>query len=200
MKSEHLVLFDFDGTLTTRDTLFEFCRFYAGGFKFACGLLILLPVLVGQRLKLIPAQRAKEIFLKHFIGGITTTLFNEVCQRFASHLPNIIRSKAILAIEEYRKQNVTMFIVSASPENWIIPWSKQYGIEVVATQLQVVNGSVTGKILGKNCNGIEKVNRIKEILTVSDYSQISAYGDSSGDLPMLNLAHRKFFKPFRDNN
>lgn len=200
MKSEHLVLFDFDGTLTTRDTLFEFCRFYAGSFKFMYGLLILTPILLGQRLRLISAQRAKEIFLNHFIGGLTITQFNEVCQTFTNHIAKLIRSKAILAIEDFRRQNARIIIVSASPENWIIPWAEQYGIEVIATRLQIVNDSITGNILGKNCNGIEKVNRIKALVTISDYQQITAYGDSSGDLPMLDLAHHKFFKPFRDNN
>lgn len=200
MKSEHLVLFDFDGTLTTRDTLFEFCRFHAGEFKFVFGILILLPVLVGQRLKLVSAQRAKEIFLSHFIGGLESKHFNEICQRFARHLAGLIRTEAISAIEKYRLQKARMIIVSASPENWIIPWAEQQGIEVIATQLEVKNSYLTGKISGKNCNGIEKVNRINEVLTVSDYQQITAYGDSNGDIPMLNLAQHKFFKPFRDNN
>ncbi|MGB4776363.1 MAG: HAD family hydrolase [Daejeonella sp.] len=197
MKSEHLVLFDFDGTLTTRDTLFEFCRFYAGCFKFMFGLLILTPILMGQRLKLISTQRAKEIFMNYFIGGLAITQFNEVCQKFTNHLANLIRSKAMVAIEDYRKKNARIIIVSASPENWILPWAEKYGIEVIATRLQVVNGSLTGKISGRNCNGIEKVNRINAVLTISDYPQITAYGDSGGDKQMLALAHKKFFKPFR---
>lgn len=200
MKSEHLVLFDFDGTLTTRDTLFEFCRFHAGSFKFMYGLLILMPILVGQKLKLISAQRAKEIFLNHFIGGQTITQFNMVCQKFTHRLANLIRSKAMLAIEDYRKQNARIIIVSASPENWILPWAKRYDLEVIATRLLIENGRVTGRIRGENCNGEEKVKRIREILNTSDYSKIVAFGDSKGDLPMLSLAHQKFFKPFRDNN
>lgn len=200
MKSEHLVLFDFDGTLTTRDTLLEFCKFHAGALKFSYGLLVLLPVLIGERMKLIPSQRAKEIFLSHFIGGLTITQFNEVCQKFTNHLANLIRSKAMVAIEDYRKQNARIIIVSASPENWIIPWAKLYNLEVIATRLLIVNERVTGKILGKNCNGEEKVNRILEILNTLDYPKIIAFGDSKGDLPMLGLAHQKFFKPFRDNS
>lgn len=200
MKSGHLILFDFDGTLTNRDTLFEFCRFHAGGLKFACGVLILLPVLIGQRIRLVSAHRAKEIFLNYFLGGLASQELEELCNRFVPHVSLLIRSKALSAIEEYRKQNVKMIIVSASPENWISPWAKQYGIEVIGTRLQIVDDNVTGRILGKNCNGEEKVNRIRKALNLSDYQKVSAYGDSNGDIPMLNLAHHKFFRPFRDNS
>lgn len=200
MKLDHLVLFDFDGTLTTRDTLFEFCKFYAGEFKFAIGMLVLSPVLAAHRLRFITAHCTKEIFLSYFIGGIPSHEFEELCQKFANHLKTLIRSKAMAEIEIYQRQNARMIIVSASPENWIIPWAKAYHIEVIATRLQVVGNKMTGKILGKNCNGVEKVNRILQILDPSNYKQISAYGDTSGDLPMLGIAHHRFFKPFRGNN
>lgn len=197
MKSGHLVLFDFDGTLTTRDTLFEFCKFHAGKLKFAFGILILLPILVGQRIKLVSAQRAKELFLNHFIGGLSFNEFEDVCSRFVGHISTIIRPMAREAIEEFKRQNARMIIVSASPENWIKPWAKQHNIDVIATRLHVTNGIITGKISGMNCNGDEKVKRVKELINLGDYQMISAYGDSSGDLPMLRLAHHKFFKSFR---
>jgi len=200
MKSDYLVLFDFDGTLTTRDTLFEFCKFQVGKIRFVYGLFVLSPVLISQRLKLISAHRAKEIFLNHFIGGLTLNQFNSACNKFVVHVSALIRPQAIQTIEDYRHKNARIFIVSASPENWITPWAKQYGIEVIGTRLQVVKDRITGKIAGKNCNGIEKVSRIKEVVDLIDFEKISAYGDSSGDIPMLNLAHHKYFKPFRDNN
>jgi phosphoserine phosphatase len=60
------------------------------------------------------------------------------------------------------------------------------------------NDMITGKIVGKNCHGEEKVRRIMEQYVISDYSSIHAYGDTSGDRPMLALAHHSFFRPFRD--
>lgn len=196
-----LVLFDFDGTLTTRDTLFEFCRFIVGNVRFILGLIFLSPVLVLQRLKLVSAQRAKESFLTYFIGGTEEEHFNNKCLEFVhAKLPALIRPAAHNAIAEYKQLNASVFIVSASPQNWIEPWATALGIGVIATRLQVVDGVITGKIAGKNCNGIEKVNRLGREVDLKDYATIIAYGDSSGDKYMLQLAHQKFFKPFRDKN
>jgi len=60
-------------------------------------------------------------------------------------------------------------------------------------------GVVTGKLLSKNCYGIEKANRIQEVYNLSDYKHIYAYGDSRGDRELLELADESFYKPFRDN-
>ncbi len=89
-----------------------------------------------------------------------------------------------------------MHIVSASPKNWIEPWAAPLGINVLSTNLEIKNGMITGKIEGKNCNGPEKVNRIKEHINLDSYDEIIAYGDTSGDLPMFEIATSTHFKPF----
>jgi phosphoserine phosphatase len=58
---------------------------------------------------------------------------------------------------------------------------------------------ITGRIEGKNCHGEQKVIRIQEEYNLSDYQEIYAYGDSSGDKPMLGLATNSFYKPFRSS-
>ena len=90
-----------------------------------------------------------------------------------------------------------MAVVSASAENWVKPWCDKYGLICLATKLEVKDGIITGKLNGRNCYGDEKVCRIKERLDLSDYHEIIAYGDSSGDKEMLELAHHPFYKPFR---
>lgn len=201
MHTRTLALFDFDGTITTKDTLFVFCRFVVGDARFVAGLLFLSPVLVSQKLKLISGQRAKEIFLNYFIGGMEEDYFNKKCEEFTSRkLTALIRPAALHAIQEYRQSNATVFIVSASPQNWIMPWATLLNINVIATQLQVNKGLISGKIEGKNCNGEEKVIRIRKQINLNEYDEIAVYGDSKGDEPMLQLAHHKFFKPFRGKN
>ncbi|MBX2898323.1 MAG: HAD-IB family hydrolase [Cyclobacteriaceae bacterium] len=193
-----LALFDFDGTITTKDTLFEFCRFKAGKLKFLAGLVWLAPVLVLQRLQLIPAQRAKEIVLAYFVGGMVHAQFRNLCIAFAKErVPALLRPQAQEAMATHTTNHVRILIVSASPEDWIKPWAHRVGAEVLATRLQVVEGKISGKIEGKNCNGVEKVARIKSEVNLAAATYIYAYGDSRGDLPMLALAQEKYFKPFR---
>ena len=70
MAQKHLVLFDFDGTLTRKDTLFAFIRYYHGTVRFVLGFAWLSPVMALYMAKLIRNDRAKEIVLKHFFGNV----------------------------------------------------------------------------------------------------------------------------------
>ena len=93
-------------------------------------------------------------------------------------------------IDKHKSAGETLFIVSASPENWIRPWAMKNGFtEVIATKLEEKDGMLTGKFASRNCYGVEKVNRLKEFFTDREQVYLSAYGDSSGDEPMLNYAN-----------
>ncbi len=199
--SRTLALFDFDGTITTRDTLFVFARFIVGLKKFWLGIIFLAPWLIANRLGWVSAQKAKEIFLKYFFKDITTEKFERLCDQFGMQvLPTLIRPQALEAIEKHKQNGARIVIVSASCEDWIAPWANQLGIEVIATRLEKREDKITGRILGLNCNGSEKVTRIREKINLAEYSFVAAYGDSSGDHAMLELATQKFFKPFRDKS
>ena len=55
-----LSLFDFDGTITTDDSLIKFIRFAVGDIKAALGLFVLSPMLIAFKLKIIPNYKAKN--------------------------------------------------------------------------------------------------------------------------------------------
>jgi HAD superfamily hydrolase (TIGR01490 family) len=197
-QSRRLALFDFDGTITTRDTLMEITRYYSGTAKFYRGLAYLSIPLVLQRSGMITAQQAKERFLTYFFSGIALDDFNEMCSRFATQiLPAMIRPGAQAAIDKHKSADDRVIIVSASPHHWIAPWANAVGIEVIATRLEVIDGRITGKIEGRNCNGDEKVARIRQHVNIDDYKEVEAYGDTKGDKPMLAIAGKVHWKPFR---
>ena len=50
--------------------------------------------------------------------------------------------------------------------------------------------------MNKNCYGIEKVNRINEVINLKEYLNIYAYGDSNGDKQMLKIATHAYYKYF----
>lgn len=194
---KRLVLFDFDGTITTRDTFIEFIRFYHGTFKFASGFGLMLPVLVLYKLKVIPNWKAKEIVLTWFFKGQDVERFNKICREFSTVvLPRLIRPGALAEIKTYGNDS-EIVVVSASAENWVLPWCRENNLSVIATQLESHQGKMTGKIKGRNCFGKEKAVRIREKYLLTDFDEIVAYGDSSGDKEMLALASKHFYKPFR---
>lgn len=89
-----------------------------------------------------------------------------------------------------------VIIVSASFEDQLIYWSKSLDLELIGTKIEVKNGLITGKIEGKNCYGDEKVKRLRSYLDISNYKKVFVYGDSKGDLPMMELATSKFYRKF----
>ncbi len=196
--TETLVLFDFDGTITTKDTLIEFVRFYRGVGGYWLGIFMLAPIMVLFKLRVIPNWKAKQYFLTRYFKGETLVEFNARCLDFSRQiLPRLIRPGALKALDEYRRDNATIAVVSASAENWVKPWCDQQGIRCLATKLEVKDGYLTGKLDGRNCHGDEKVCRIKDAFDLTRYSTIIAFGDSSGDKEMLELAHQRHYKPWR---
>lgn len=196
--SRKIAFFDFDGTITTKDTLLEFIKFSKGTAAFYTGFMRHLPSLIAFKLKLIPNQLAKERILRHFFGDTALDAFNAQCFRFAQEMiPRLLRPAAVQEIRRLKNEGYTLVLVSASPENWITPWANSLGFEVMGTRLEIKDGKLTGKIIGNNCYGDEKVCRIREKFNPEDYSHIVAYGDSSGDKQMLALANNSYYKPFR---
>ena len=196
--NQRIAFFDFDGTITTKDTLLEFVKFSKGSLRFYLGFLLTSPWMVAYKLKLTSNHKAKEKFLTWFFRNTPQPVFQDWCGRFAAEIiPGLIRPKALTEIARLQELGATVVIVSASPENWIKPWSEPMGLQLIATRLTLKKEKLTGKIEGPNCHGKEKVSRIKENYTLSDYNEIIAYGDTSGDRPMLDLAAISFYQPFR---
>ena len=192
-----IAFFDFDGTITNQDTMLALAIFKTGRGKFLAKMALLSPSLVALKLNMLSAQKAKQLFLSSFFGGMPLDEFNTLCERFSrEQMPALIRKDAWEAIQQHQKNGDEVVVVSASAENWIRHWCDQNNIRFIATRLEVKDNSITGKLSGTNCNGKEKVSRIKEIFNLADYQTIYAYGDSAGDKMMLGIATHPAFRVF----
>ncbi|MEV4884923.1 HAD family hydrolase [Chitinophaga ginsengisegetis] len=193
-----IAFFDFDGTITTRDTLWEIIRHHRGRAAMYAGMIQLLPALLRFKLKMLPAQQMKEEVLQYFFAEMPVHDFSEGCESFCREkLPALIRPQALAAIRNHQQQGHHVVVVSASAQDWVAPWCRRENIVCLATRLEVKNKVITGNIQGINCNGEEKVRRIREAYRLENFGEIYAYGDSEGDRPMLALAQHVSFKPFR---
>ena len=193
-----LAFFDFDGTITAKDTLLEIIKYQKGTARFYFGFLLNSPFLIGLKLKIISNQNVKERMLTHFFKGMDLSSFQEACDLFAVKvLPSIIRAGAIAEINKLKESGFEVVVVSASVENWIKKWCDDAGIGLIASRLEIVNNRLSGRLAGKNCNGEEKAIRIRSAYNLAHYNDIYAYGDSGGDKQMLALATKAIYKPFR---
>ena len=194
-----LALFDFDGTITTEDSLIQFIRFAKGNISYILGMLLLSPMLVLYKLKLIPNYKAKQLMLSYYFKGMNAQKFKEVAEVYSlEHIDIILRPKAMKKITWHQEQGHKIVIVSASMQCWLKPWCLKHDIDLISTELEILDNKLTGTFSTKNCYGVEKENRVKQIYTLNKYEYIYAYGDSSGDKELLALANESFYKPFRD--
>ena len=187
--------FDFDGTLTTKDTLIEFIRYAKGSMDLGLGFLRYAHLLVLMKLGLYPNYKAKQKVFAYFFKDTTLDDFNALCKEFAASSRHLLRPNAIEAIDQATKEGSEVLIVSASIDNWVQPFFPQ--VMVLGTQIEVIDGKLTGRFMTKNCYGQEKVNRILSLHPNRQEFHLTAYGDSRGDREMLAFADESYFKPFR---
>lgn len=195
--------FDFDGTLTTSDTLLEFIKYAKGRSRFLMVFLMYSPLLVLMKLHLYPNWKAKQRIFAHLFAGIRIEKFDALCRGFAEESQHLLRPKGITLMHEALVAGAQVFIVSASIDNWVRPFfdiRNLKGVQVLGTQIEVEDGKLTGRFKSNNCYGKEKVHRIAEVLKSFERSEyeIEAFGDSRGDKEMLAFADKGHFKPFRE--
>ena len=196
-KAITVAAFDFDGTITRKDTMFGFVRYVNGKFRYRLGLLWLLPILLRYRYKLISPQLAKEKFLRHYLGGKTDSELQELGQKYSEKIiPRIVRPKAAEKLRWHQEQGHRCFVVTASMAYWIRPWAEANGMEFIGTIPKLTGDKFTGKIDGKNCAGPEKVRRLLETLNGAEIEKSYAYGDTSGDKELLEWADESGFQVF----
>lgn len=195
-----VAVFDFDGTLTYHDSLFPFLEMVVGPYRFWWGLLILSPILVGYALHLIPNWQAKEAVLTYFLSGLTNEKLQQLGQRFAvQKLPQLIHPEALQRLRWHQTQGHQTVLVSSSLEVYLLPWAQTIGLNhLIGTKLTSQSSFVTGRILGKNCYGREKVVRLKALLgNLSGYC-LYAYGNSRGDQELLDCADYPYYRTFKN--
>lgn len=193
--SKTLVLFDFDGTLTKRDTFPQFIFFSQGYLKGLLGFLIFFPYIFLFLTKLMDGAKLKEKLVRYYFDRHKEELLYQKGVEFIEKLSkeNSFNQDILKKLESYKSQNHTICIVSASLDIWIKPFCKKYGIDYLCTELECVNGISTGKLKTPNCNGEEKGVRIKRKYSLSDYITVVAYGNSSGDKAMFELANETHY-------
>lgn len=196
VSNRRLVLFDFDGTLTHGDSLppflwqsVPFGVFISGIIKFLFRLSTLLFLEKKQR-----AERAKAALMDVFFGGKTR---QEMAQTgsdfFKNHLLKMVRPEMLALLRSYRDAGATVAIVSASFDVWLIPFCEAENIDVLCTELLFENDVFRGRLATPNCNREEKARRIRERYNLTEFDKVIAYGNTSGDAAMLQLADEAWY-------
>lgn len=186
-----LFLIDFDGTIIKGDSLINFSFFSLGisqFIKYWVSVFFLLPF--NSRCKL------KQLFFSNF-KEFNLDYFNNMCREFYTLKLRKLIKKSFLEYKNKIDEDFKIVIVSASISNYLRPWCDEMGFDLISTDLEVIDGKLTGKFLTPNCNGKEKVRRINEKYNLSEFDEIHVFGNSKGDIPMLGLGTHKYYKFFK---
>ena len=178
--------FDFDGTLTTRDTLIAFIRYACGTPRFLLGFLLHAPLLVLMKLRLYSNGKAKQRLFSWFFRGMPIETFDALCQSFASTHRHLLRPETVRLLQQALSEGSEVLVVSASIDNWVQPFFPV--VTVLGTQIEVIDGRLSGRFLTPNCYGQEKVRRILALHPDRSAYRLTAYGDSRGDRELLAFA------------
>lgn len=191
-----IVAFDFDGTLTKKDSFIEFIKFSKGRLVFYKKLPVLACYWIAFKLNFIKRDDAKEKVFEIFFKGISIVEFNEQSSLFSNEIDKFLRKDTLKTIKQYLKEDFDLIIISASIDNWIQPWAYRNKINIVlATKVEVdSNGLLTGKFCSANCRGKEKVNRLLDIFPNREEYRLIAYGDSLGDKELINFADEGYWR------
>lgn len=188
MVKDKIHAFDFDGTLTNRDTLLLFILFSASKVKLITGAALFLPLVAIMKLHLLPNWKVKQLVFSFFFAGMKENDFDALCIKFSTHYRKILRHDMMLTLRKVLESGGQVVVVSASIDRWVASFFTGMPITVIGTQIEVREGIVTGKFKTRNCYGMEKVIRILEIFPNRDEYELVAYGDSRGDREMLDFA------------
>ena len=195
-----IAAFDFDGTLTRRDTLLPFLIRSLGWPKFLWAMLMSSPWLAAYALRLMSNHRAKARLLKVCLAGWSEAQAQQQAQRFvAQYLPTQWHTWGKAQLAEHQRLGHRCVIVSASPDVYLRAVAASLGVDdLLCTEMTLQTGRYTGDMATPNCHGEQKVVRLQAWLNATfanePQPEIHAYGDTPGDFPLLRLAQQAWYR------
>ena len=186
-----MAAFDFDGTITQRDTLAGFLVFVGGRTAVARATarrsLAMAAGLRDDRAR----DAAKEAVLGDVLRGRSEAELVAAGERFAALLPARYRPDTVERIGWHRDEGHELVIVSASLTYYLQPVAKGLGFDhVIGVEMATdADRRLTGALAGPNVRGDEKAARLQAWWADRPADELWAYGNSSGDEALLALAH-----------
>jgi phosphatidylglycerophosphatase C len=184
--------FDFDGTLSRRDTFLPFLQKVCGAQRLYRALARSGPALSRMAVGRADRDAVKDALLVRLLAGHPADELAEQGGAYAEFLraSDRLRPDTLARAGDHLERGHRVVVVSASPSVYLEPLAQALGFDAaLATRLEVDDrGCITGRMLGGNCRGPEKVARLEAWLEGAS-PHLYAYGNSSGDRELLARAH-----------
>lgn len=194
-----LSVFDFDGTLTRRDSFVPFLKFAFGKRVFLVRMIKLLPAVIRYVGKGMTRDELKAALIANFLTGVKAEWLEAKAAEFrVVFWARLMRPAGLKSVASEIESGALVTICSASPTLLLKPFAEELGVKLIATELEVLDGHLTGEISGNNCRCEAKVLRLEAVYGSLEQYRLRAWGDSRGDRELLSAAqdaHWRHFHP-----
>lgn len=191
-----LYLFDFDHTIYNGDSMLDFTKFINKKRYYFSVVLLAFPWLC-NKFGIVSVTWLKTQFLKVNIGGKKEEELIKLASDFYLAYQKKVRQSFILFLESIDRTQSDCYVVSASSELWLTPFSHAFNCQLIATDLEIQAGIITGKLASANRKGEEKVKAIRQYIELSNYANIECFGDGSSDKKMKEIATNYYSNYFQ---
>lgn len=189
-----LALFDFDGTLTTRETFPDFMRYAVARPRLIVGGVLLAPMVFGYRRGWVAGNPTRASIVQVGLRGVDAARLRAHGEAFAREvLPGVLRPEAMARLAWHRDRGDRIVVVSGGLDVYLAPWCAAQGVDLLCSVLAERDGRITG-YAGAQCVGEEKVRRVRALCDPQAYAAIHAYGDTHEDQAMLAMAHHRTYR------
>jgi HAD superfamily hydrolase (TIGR01490 family) len=189
------VIFDLDRTLTRKDTYLPFLFCCSRKFGLRMKAAFLIPIFsILYCLKVVTNSRLKQAFLWGVLGGIAVDRLKPVVDQYVAKLIDRGLNRPLLqTLRDHLKRGDRVILATASFDLYVERLAENLGIQqVVCTRAEICSGVITGRILGENCHGAQKLQRLEALLAPSDWQFAILYTDHHSDLPLLQKVSRGY--------
>lgn len=194
-----LALFDFDGTVTTGDTLPAFVRGATPAWRVALATPPLAPLILAYRRGWLSGTSIRAAIARAAFAGVPVAAYQAAGAAFAGDvIPALLRPAAMARIEWHQRRGDTVAVVSGNFDAVLAPWAAAHGLELLCSTLACRGGRLTGGYAGAQCVGEEKARRIRARWDLSAFARVHAYGDTAEDRAMLALADESHYREMPD--
>ncbi len=188
-----IAAFDFDGTLTQRDTFVPFLA-HLSWVRFLTALFQTAPALAAFAMRLRSNEDAKRSLCRAALRGRPRVQLAHVARAWVHTIP--LRPALIDRLRWHQQRGDRCVLISASPDIYLEEVARYLGFDdLICTRMAVdAEGRLTGDFDGHNCWGPEKLRRLTERFGGTDQYELHAYGDSRGDQWLIDAAHQAWYR------
>jgi|TARA_A100001015_G_C15043422_1_gene741548 phosphatidylglycerophosphatase C len=192
----NLYLFDFDGTISDKDSMIAFIFFIKKKHKLIISLVLSLPYIFKYLFGIIAKSKFKESLLIQIFKEFTEDELRNASISFSTYfIKNSIKKSALESIQIAKNNKDQICIVTASLDVWMIDIAEKLKLDLICTESAFIDNTFAG-FKSKNCIGKTKVDRVISKYSIDKYQDVLCFGDSKGDEELLKLGTKNFYKYF----